>query len=112
NDPETAAVVAGAYARDAERALESQLGRSPSNGELYLAHFPGQGGARRMIDAVRATPDSSASDLSPQAAAANRSIFYDRSGHALTVQAVYDRLIGEHDRGPVRLAGADVSDDQ
>jgi hypothetical protein len=112
NDPETAAVVAGAYARDAERALEGQLGRSPSNGELYLAHFLGQGGARRMIDAVRATPDAGAAELFPQAAAANRSIFYGRGGKALTVQAVHDRLIAQHDRGPVRLAGADVSNGQ
>lgn len=111
NDPETAAVVAGVYTRDAERALEGQLGRSPSNGELYLAHFLGQGGAHRMIEAVRATPDAKAADLFPQAAAANRSLFY-RGGQPMTVQAVYVGLIADHDRGPTRLAGADVAEGQ
>lgn len=110
NDPEMAAVVAGAYARDAGKALASQLGRSPSNGELYLAHFLGQGGASRLIEAADKTPQAGAADLFPQAAAANRSIFYDRGGKALSVQAVYQRLIADHDRGPVRLAGADIAE--
>ncbi|RTM07404.1 MAG: hypothetical protein EKK31_11615 [Hyphomicrobiales bacterium] len=52
--------------------LKRDLGRDPTPGEVYLAHFSGYGVAEKL---AKASPDTPTSDLfSPQAIAANRSI--------------------------------------
>ena len=61
------------------RCCRQQLGRSPSEGELYIAHFLGAGGAARLISSAAANPNASAASYFPIAAHANTSIFYDRS---------------------------------
>lgn len=54
--------------------LSRVLGRLPTDGEIYLAHFAGQGGARRLLKA----PDNAiAARLLPKAAKSNPSIFFD-----------------------------------
>ncbi len=55
-------------------ALSKVLGRTPDDGEIYLAHFAGVGGAKRLL---RAPDNAVAARLLPKAAAANPSIFYD-----------------------------------
>lgn len=55
-------------------ALSKVLGRAPDGGEIYLAHFAGTGGAKRLL---RAPENAVAARLLPKAAAANRPIFYD-----------------------------------
>ena len=52
SDPELSACMAGELARENAQALSSQLGRSPSAGELYAAHVLGSGGAARLIQAA------------------------------------------------------------
>ena len=79
NDPEANAVMAGAFTQANAAMLSQKLGRSPSEGELYIAHFLGAGGAARMISAAAADPNTSAASYFPNAAAANPSIFYDRA---------------------------------
>ena len=59
--------------------LSQKLGRSPSEGELYIAHFLGAGGAATLISAAAADPNTSAARYFPNAAQANPSIFYDRT---------------------------------
>jgi hypothetical protein len=53
-----------------------------------MAHFMGVGGAARLISNAEDNPHSSAARLFPNAAAANRSIFFDRSGRARSVSEV------------------------
>ncbi len=95
-DPETSAVMAGAYTQDSSRQLQNRLGRQVSNGELYIAHFLGPRGAGELISAVESNPQQSAVSLFPRAAAANKSIFYSGGGRANSVAAVYDRLVSHH----------------
>jgi hypothetical protein len=90
NDPKIAALMEGEYARSSRTALESELGRSVCAGELYAAHFLGPGAACKLIALSEQTPDASAAEAFPQAAAANRSVFYNADGSAKSVREVYD----------------------
>jgi hypothetical protein len=78
--PEAASAMAAEYAADNGRYLESRLGRQMEPVDLYLAHFLGAGGAARFLRAHDANPDAAAAPLLPQAARANRPIFYNRDG--------------------------------
>ena len=97
SDPAVSATLAGAFTRSNAAQLAASIGRAPSDGELYIAHFLGPDGAARLIATAASQPQASAADLFPGAAAANRAIFYDRSGHALGVGAVYRKLTGRYE---------------
>lgn len=70
-------------------ALEPALGRPPTKGELYIAHFLGPDGAKKLIKA-HGTGKSAAS-LFPNAALANRNIFY-QGNQPRSVEEVYALL--------------------
>src|SRR5262249_37075818 len=96
-DPAANAAMAGVLTRSNSFKLTSDLGRRPTDGELYMAHFLGAGGASRLISSVQNNPQASAVDMFPRAAAANRSIFYGRSGKERSVSQVYAELTGRYD---------------
>src|SRR5262249_14385376 len=73
--------------------LRRKIGRDPTEGELYIAHFLGAGGASKLINAAAQSPSAKAAQLFPRAAAANRSIFYDKQGNARSVTGVYGLLV-------------------
>ena len=75
-DPDLSARMAAELANDNRAALLPVLGREPDAAELYLAHFLGSAGATRFLTALSADPGQSAAGLLPEAAAANRTIFY------------------------------------
>jgi hypothetical protein len=75
-DPDASALMAAELANDNRAALTDTLGREPDPSELYLAHFLGADGASRFLTALAADPAQSAAALMPQAAAANRGIFF------------------------------------
>lgn len=103
-DPKASALMAGAYTQDAAAKLQKAFGRTPLEGELYIAHFLGPGGAVRLIDAAQTTPEVSAARLFPKAAHANRPIFYDKAGKARSVEAVYQNLVARHGPGEAKFA--------
>lgn len=90
-DPHAASLMAGELASDHASYLRGRVGRTPTAGELYAAHFLGPQGSARLIEAARSNPGASAAALFPDAAQANRSIFY-RDGRAATVGEVYANL--------------------
>ena len=96
-DPTANALMAGAFANANAKVLTDRLGRKPSDGELYMAHFLGASGASRFISAAEANPNGKAADLFPRAAQANGSIFYDKQGAAKSLKQVYAGLVGRHD---------------
>lgn len=97
NDPTASAVMAGAFTRNNAAQLAAAIGRQPSEGELYLAHFLGHDGAAKLIGAALTQPSASAADLFPRAAAANRSIFYDAIGRARGNAEVYGRVTARYE---------------
>jgi hypothetical protein len=90
NDPKIAALMEGEYANEAKSTLESALGRGVCNGELYAAHFLGPDAACRLIQMNGSSPNASAAAAFPQAASANRNVFYHPDGSAKSVHEVYD----------------------
>jgi hypothetical protein len=97
-DPTANAVMAGAFTKANASALSERLGRSPSEGELYIAHFLGAGGAARLIALAAANPNVKAADFFPNAAQANASIFYDRAtGAARSLAQVRNVLTARYD---------------
>jgi len=89
-DPKVSAVIGAEFALSNKEYLESELGRPVGSTELYLAHFLGAAGATRFLKAIEHNAGQAAADLVPQAAAANRSVFYDRStGLPRTVGQIY-----------------------
>lgn len=90
-DPHAASLMAGELTSDHASYLRGRVGRAPTAGELYAAHFLGPQGSAKLIEAMRSQPAASAASLFPDAANANRSIFY-RDGRAATVSEVYANL--------------------
>jgi hypothetical protein len=98
NDPTANAVMAGAFTKANSDYLATKLGRQPSEGELYIAHFLGAGGAARLISLASSNPNAKGTDYFPNAANANSSIFYDRAtGHARSLAQVRDVLTARYD---------------
>lgn len=90
-DPRAASLMAGELTSDHASYLRGRVGREPTGGELYAAHFLGPQGSAKLIQARNANPAASAAALFPDAARANPSIFY-RSGRPATVAEVYANL--------------------
>jgi len=98
NDPTANALMAGAFTKANAAYLAEKLGRQPSEGELYIAHFLGAGGAARLISLGATDPYGKASAFFAHAASANPSIFYDRhTGAARTIGQVRDILTARYE---------------
>ena len=95
-DPQAASVMAGALATDHAAYLRGRIGRDPTGGELYAAHFLGPQGSAKLIEAMQANPQFPAAALFPDAAGANRGVFY-RGGQPLTVAQLYGNLAATGD---------------
>ncbi|UVO32270.1 transglycosylase SLT domain-containing protein [Bradyrhizobium arachidis] len=92
DDPQAASDMAAVLTQSNSFKLTGLLGRRPSDSEMYMAHFMGVGGAAKLIANAEDNPRASGARLFPNAAAANRSIFYDKSGSARSVSEVYSVL--------------------
>jgi hypothetical protein len=90
-DPHAASLMAGELASDHASYLRGRVGRDPTAGELYAAHFLGPQGSAKLIEAVQSRPGASAAAMFPDAAAANRSVFH-KDGRAVTVAELYQEL--------------------
>ncbi|QCK87068.1 lytic transglycosylase domain-containing protein [Phreatobacter aquaticus] len=93
DDPQVAALMAGALTNRNAQSLRSATGRDPTEGELYMAHFLGSAGAARLISLNETNPQGTAARAFPEAASANRRIFFDQ-GRPRTVSEVYSVLAG------------------
>src|ERR1700712_2154869 len=92
DDPAAASAMAGVLTQSNSFKLTGRIGRRPTDSELYMAHFMGVGGAAKLITNAEDNPQASGARLFPNAAAANRSIFYERGGRARSVSEVYSVL--------------------
>jgi hypothetical protein len=97
NDPTANALMAGAFTNANAGKLAARLGRSPTEGELYIAHFLGPTGAGKLISMADATPQTPAAAVFPSAASANRRIFFDSRGQPRSIGDVYRTLVGRYE---------------
>lgn len=109
-DAGASAAMAGEYAGESARALSARLGREPSQGELYAAHFLGIGGAARLIQAADADPSARADRMFPAAARANKSIF-TANGAPASVGQVLANLTAKHGGGSAPASAPVTHDD-
>lgn len=91
DNPEVASLMAAEFTKDNQATLETTLGRSVGNTELYMAHFLGASGAGKFLSKLDAAPQARADTLLPHAAQANQAVFY-QAGRALSVDQIYDRF--------------------
>ena len=96
DDPDAASAMAAVLTQSNSFKLTGMIGRRPTDSELYMAHFMGVGGAAKLIANAEDNPQASAARLFPNAAAANRSIFYERDGRARSVYEVYANLTSRY----------------
>jgi hypothetical protein len=92
-DPGANAALGAAFTEQNAAVLADRLGRRPTDGELYIAHFLGPHAAVKLIGAAASNPTADAAQMFPAAARANRPIFYDSQGHARSVAGVYQELV-------------------
>lgn len=94
SNPEISARMGAELTDENARLLEAKIGRAPTPGELYAAHFMGPSDAAKLIEAARTNGNASATDLFPRAAAANANVFTNRNGEQLTAAGLYQKLTG------------------
>jgi hypothetical protein len=110
-DPKAASLMAGELTSDHASYLRGRMGREPTGGELYAAHFLGPKGSAQLIEAYQSRPRASAAGLFPDAAGSNPSIFY-HEGRALSVAEVYSNLTRGGGGQAVDSTAAQSSDGQ
>jgi hypothetical protein len=96
-DPKISSYLAAEFARDNQSQLQETVGGEIGATELYMAHFLGAGGATKFLNGMHQNPDQSAAALLPEAASANKGVFYDKAGKALSVGQIYDRFAKKFD---------------
>jgi hypothetical protein len=90
-DPQAASTMAAELTASNAAYLRGRTGREPGAGDLYAAHFLGPAGAAQLMEALERRPGMSAVSIFPEAASANRSIFF-RDGRPATVAEVHANL--------------------
>ncbi|NTU76701.1 MAG: lytic transglycosylase domain-containing protein [Alphaproteobacteria bacterium] len=100
SDPEASASMAAELTNANKASLQSEVGGKIGSTELYLAHFLGAGGASDFLSAMRANPNAEAASVLPEAAAANTSVFYDKSGQPRSLSEIYQRFAQKFEKTP------------
>lgn len=105
-DPVLSAALAGEYTKLNQAEVEQALGHPLQRADLYMAHFLGASGATTFLKAVETKGSTVAADLLPEAAAANKGIFFDaQTGKARTVADIYHSLATKIEKAASDLAG-------
>jgi hypothetical protein len=98
-DPRANALMGAEFLKGNYEIIQKELGRQPSDTDLYLAHFMGAAGAVKFL---KQDTNAIAANVFPAPAKANRSIFYKPSGTARTIGEVYqvmDEKVAKHRYG-------------
>ncbi len=89
-NPQIASLMAAEFAKENANHLQNTVGGQIGETDLYLAHFLGAGGAEKFLKNWRDNPMQSANELFPQAAKANKNVFYNqKTGQARSLDDVY-----------------------
>ncbi len=112
NDPALSADLAGEYANQNKGEVEGALGHAIGRAGFYLANFLGAGGATTFLKALQTNGATPAADLLPEAAANNRSVFYDGdTGRAKSVAEIYRTLGGRIEQEAQNFGGSPGASD-
>jgi hypothetical protein len=114
-DPEIASLLAAELASENKQVLEARTKGDIGATELYFAHFLGAGKAAEFVNAREASGADKAAYLFPEAAQANKGVFFNKDGSARTLDQVYtffDKkfdgvVIPEQEAAPIQVAQID-----
>jgi hypothetical protein len=109
-DPKISSEIAGEFAHANKTEIERALGHPASSTDLYLAHFLGAQGATDFVKQIASGGSAKAAEILPQAAAANKSVFYDSNGDAKTVAQIYRSFSDKIERQISQYASATGTD--
>ncbi|MCG5242155.1 transglycosylase SLT domain-containing protein [Azospirillum doebereinerae] len=112
-DPTVSALMAAEYTKENKEHLEETVDGTIGSTELYMAHFLGAGGASKFLNAMQDNPGRTARDVFPDAAAANKNVFYDKAtGKAKSLKEIYDKFATKFSENPLsNFAPAQVVND-
>ena len=105
-DPLVSSVMAGRFTETNRRTLTDDLGRAPTDGELYAAHVLGAAGATKLVRMAEKEPAATAALAFPRAAAANPGLFYGKDGKPTSASELLGRLTGTNADTASRIAQA------
>ena len=88
NDPYLSAALAAEMLKKDGAKISEELGRSLTAGETYLIHFLGPEDAARFMKKMDEAPHTSAAELLPRPARANKPIFYEQQGRKMKTRSV------------------------
>jgi hypothetical protein len=94
-NPYLSAVMAAELLKKDRALIEQRIGRELRHTEFYLAHFFGVDAAGRFMELLDGKPKQSAPRVFPQAAKANKPLFFARQGKKtkdLSVAEVYEKI--------------------
>jgi len=111
-DHRVSAHMAARFTQDNQKCLERAFPeRDISNTDLYMAHFLGAGSAIKFIREVENNPDGVAAAKFTSAANANKWVFYNSNGNALSFDDVYARFEKDFEgKRPANLAALEDRD--
>jgi len=105
-DPDQQERAMQAFTADNAKALTA-AGIPINPGNLYVSHFLGEAGGPKFITGAMQNPDAPAvAFVSPGAARANRSIFFEKDGRPKTAGAVYAERTSRYGGAPMQAAAA------
>ena len=90
NNPRLSALMAGDFALENKAKLSCFLKKDITRTDLYIAHFLGPNDAVLFLDALQKAPESSAADMFPEAADANRPIFFNWRAKERSFREIYE----------------------
>ena len=94
-DPSANALMGAEFLKENSKIVASvKQGQPVTATDLYLAHFLGGGGARKFLRGMSTNPGGPAYVGMESAAAANKSIFYDKGGRPRSFSEIYDLFTG------------------
>jgi len=101
--PEISALMAGAMSTEDKQYLQNNTDGPVGGTEMYLAHFMGAGTAAKFLNARADDGSASATKLFPKQAHANKGIFFNSSGHARSLDQVYN-ILAKKNGGDTQIA--------
>lgn len=109
NDPTIASAMAAEFAKSNGAQLEETLGRPVKPTDLYMAHFLGASGGAKFLTTLDTAPNTPGATVLPDAAAANRGVFYDAQGNPRTVAQIYNHFADRFGDTARQVATANTS---
>lgn len=90
NNPRLSALITGDFIIENKTKLSCFLKKNITRTDIYLAHFLGPNDSILFLDAMQKNPGGSAADLFPEAAEANKPIFFNWHNSERSFRDIYD----------------------